>query len=55
MEVLTGKELTGETMNHDLSYLRTEYARNKDIERYNIEEEEAKKKKEQEEAECKQK
>lgn len=40
-------------MNHDLSYLRTEYARNKDIECYNIEEEEVKKKKEQEE-ECKQ-
>ncbi len=40
-------------MNHDLSYLRTEYARNKDIECYNIEEEEVKKKIEQEE-ECKQ-
>ena len=45
-------------MNHDLSYLRTdisEYARNKMIESYDIEEEEAKRrKKEQEEAECKQ-
>lgn len=44
------------TMNHDLSYLRSEYARNKDLECYEIEEKEAeaKRKKEQEE-ECKQK
>jgi len=44
-------------MNHDLSYLRTEYAREKDIECYRIEEKEKeeKRKKEQEESECKQK
>jgi hypothetical protein len=40
-------------MNHDLSYLRTEYARNKDIECYRIEEKEAEEKRKQEEAESK--
>jgi len=42
-------------MNHDLSYLRTEYAREKDIECYRIEEKEAaEKRKKEAEEKCKQ-
>ena len=43
-------------MEQDLSYLRTEYAREKDIECYRIEEKEAEaKRKKEAEEECKQK